>query len=57
MSKKLNIKDMELLDEFKQLQIRGGKGGGGKDDPADPTGKVNTKDCPIYAYCKTICST
>lgn len=52
MENKTKTKEMELLDEARQLQIRGGKG---SEDPADPNGIINKKDCPIYGYCKTIC--
>lgn len=52
MENKTKTKEPELLDEARQLQIRGGKG---SEDPADPNGIFNRNNCPSYGYCKTIC--
>lgn len=46
--------DIELLDEAKQIVIRGGKGGN-TDDPADPSWIINKNNCPTYGNCRTIC--
>ncbi len=57
MEKKIiKTSDLELLDEAKQLVIRGGKGGG-TDDPADPNLIINKINCPTFGNCKTICGT
>ncbi len=54
--KTIKVSDLELLDETKQLVIRGGKGGG-PDDPADPNGIINKNNCPTYGNCREICGT
>lgn len=53
--KTIKVSDLELLDETKQLVIRGGKGGG-PDDPADPNVIINKNNCPRMVIVE-ICGT